>query len=271
MPSRPHRAEAGLLLCRQHLDELADDLVGIEDEMNDLDAAPSMQIVWGGKGGTLAREQVPIRIDAAVLGDTRYVRDADVRHPAGFDNGPLPVYGVLHYYADLVRDGRMLQRVTRTVVERIGGTGAGPFCLDCEHASCRRMRWTSRIPVTLTVKSERKLLTRHLEWCATQPWIDDMAIAVHRLHEQLQRVNGTAEAGPIPGRCPRLSDDARGECGGRLYPVKPKHTSGALVHIGSDEVVQAIECDRNANHHWEDKDLIRLAIILDQQSAEESA
>lgn len=272
IPSRPHPAEAGLLLCRTHLDQLADELIGIEEEMQSLSAAPSMQIVWGeGHGSTLAREQVPVRVDAVVLGDDRWVRNEDVNRPYGFDlNGPLPVYGVLHYYANLVRDGRGLNRATQLAIERIGDTGEGPFCLACEHVSCRRMRWVSKVPVQLTLGNERRLLTRHLDWCAGQPWIDELADLVHRIFEQLQRVNGTAEPGPIPGRCPRRIDDKGNECGGHLHPVKPKHTSGDLVHISRDEVVQAIECDRNANHHWEGKDLIRLALILDQQ-AEESA
>jgi hypothetical protein len=232
IPSRPHQAEAGLLICRTHLDELASDLVGIEEEAKKLDARPSMQIVWGGKGATLAREQSPVRLDAVVLNDTRWVRDADVNRPYGFDlNGPLPIFGVLHYFADKVREERALES-----------------------------------PAPPTVKTERRLLTRQLDWCAAQPWIGELVDVVHRIHEQLQRVNGTAEPGPIPGRCPRLSDDRGGECGGRLWPVKPKHTSSALVHINADDVVMAIECERNANHHWEDKDLVRLAIILDQQA-----
>jgi hypothetical protein len=162
----------------------------------------------------------------------------------------------------MVRDGRVLGVPTYPFTDRVPGTGEGPLCDECAHRSCLIMRWRRRIPRQLTVTTERQLLTRHLDWVAAQPWAADLWESLQALRGQLQKANGTAEPGPLPGRCPRLV--AGRECGGKLWPVVPKHTSGALVHAG-DEVVQAVECERNPSHHWEDRSLIRLALILDQQ------
>lgn len=263
IPGRPHQAEAGLLVCRHHLDQMAGWLHDVEREVLQLDARPSMAIVWDRRGGTLASHQAPARLDAVALGDRRRVFADQVRHPAGFDPaGTLSIYGTLHGYAMLVRDGRLIDRPTRFAVERIAGTGHGPFCADCRHGSCQRMRWRHRIALPLTVATERQLLTRHLDWCAGQPWARDLWRDLRDLRDQLGAVNGTSDPRPLPGRCPWLV--GVDECGGALWPVTPKHTSGALVHAG-EEVVQAVECNTNPTHRWEDKALIRLALILDQQ------
>lgn len=76
----------------------------------------------------------------------------------------------------------------------------------------RALAWPERVTVT----TERRTLSAHIEWCAAQPWVDELAAEVRGLLNQLRRANGTGERGPKPvGVCPTLYDD--GECGGSLW------------------------------------------------------
>jgi hypothetical protein len=236
IPGRRHQADAGLLLCRTHLDEVAEWLHDVELEVERLDARPSMAVVWDdSRGHELASHRAPARLGPIVARDRRHVTLDELTArggTAGMDS-TLSAYGVLHDYAQRVRDGRDLHRS------------------DHPH---------------LTIRTERVLLTRHLDWVAAQPWAVDLWAQLQTLRAQLQQANGTTPPGPLPGRCPRLVGGQ--ECGGELWPVAPKHTSGELVHVPGDEVAQAVQCERNTNHRWEGRHLIRLALILDQQQQE---
>lgn len=228
LPGRPHRAEAGLLLCRRHLDQLAADLIACEEEFDDLDPAKSMAIVTSdGGGGGLKNTKAPVRIDAVVARDPRHVDVDELTTAAGADDR-LSAFGVLHRWAQNVRDA---------------------FDMVPEQAP--------------TVRTERRLLTRELEWCATQPWIDLCFDQIHTLLGQLQALNGTAEPGPLPGRCPRL-DEALVECGGHLWPVRADEQRGPVIHTAVGHV-QAVECDRDRDHRWEGRDLVRLALAVRAQ------
>jgi hypothetical protein len=91
----------------------------------------------------------------------------------------------------------------------------------------RQLAWPQRV----TVASERRLLSDHLDWVAAQPWVDELAAEINALLRQLQRANGTAERRAKPvGVCPTLYAD--GECGGRLWLNDDRGT----VHCG--------DCDR---------------------------
>lgn len=261
MPGGPHRAEAGLNLCRTHVDELGEALFDVEREAEAVEAAPSMALAWGdGGGGGLKSQKAPARVGAVVAHDTRIRSAADIDDHWGLDDA-LPALGVLHKWAAEVRDGRDLAVPTRQVIERMPRR-EGPLCegfpVDCPHWSCRWLVSVHRRRQPLTLTGERQLLTRYLEWCAAQPWAGDMFAQVMRLRSQLQALNGTTPPGPLPGRCPRL-DEALTECGGRLWPVK------------AGEVVQVVQCDRDSGHRWEGRELVRLAMVVAKQQREDAA
>lgn len=236
IPARPHRAEAGLLICRRHLDQLAEELIDVEAEYAALDTHPSMAAPSGDGGSHhgLKNTKSPVRIDAVVARDRRYVHNAELTGGYGVDDR-LSAFGVLHRWATEVRTGRDLQ-----------ATGQ-----------------------PLTVHTERQVLSRHLEWAAGQPWIDECSAEIHTLVGQLQAVNGTADPGPLPGRCPRL-DEELVECGGALWPVRPVHTSGPQIATASGSVA-AVQCDRDSDHRWEGRDLVRLALVVQQQQQGDAA
>lgn len=254
VPGRNHHAEDGLYICRNHLDELAGWLYDIDTEVVRLDARPTLQGNWdGARGGRLASHQAPAKINSIVHADRRHVSSRDLTSPVGLD-GTLSAFGTLHMWADEIRDGRSLQHPGQWVTEQIA---PGPVCATCEHYSCRRMVSRHFKREQLTVASERLFLSRHLEWAAHQPSIGQLFDDIRTLRGQLQAVNGT---GPpkIRGHCPEP------DCRGLLQVVKPKHSSGLFVHVG-DDLLEAVECERDANHRWEAQHLIRLSVILEEQ------
>lgn len=224
IPGKPHESDAGLLICRNHLDQMGEWLYDIESEAGQLDARPSMAIVWDASGGDLASHRSPARLDPLVQNDRRRGRPLGDDW-AGMDD-TLSVYATLHAWAATVRVDRDL-------------ASSGPF----------------------TVGTERRLLTRHLDWAAGQRWISDLWVQLRTLRVQLQASNGTSDPKPIGGRCPRLVDDV--ECGGRLWPVEPKHTSGGRP----DSLIRAIGCEHDAGHYWDGVHLARLFKILEDQKA----
>jgi hypothetical protein len=128
----------------------------------------------------------------------------------------------------------------------------GPIHDQCAHVSCGLLAWRHYVADPLTVTTERQLLSRHLEWAATQPWIGTLWAQVRALRAQLQAVNGTGNL--RVGACP--------QCGGRLSIIEPRYTSGPAV--GGDHQ-WAAECDRDVLHRWEGKQLIRLRLELDEK------
>jgi hypothetical protein len=265
---RPHTPVAGLLICQRHLDEIGKWLIDLEREVWALDARPSLAIRWDRDGGhALAFERSPVRLNVVVANDRRRVADEAVDHPAGFDRqGILSAFETLNRYAQRVRDERLLVPPVVQWAERIPGLQViGPFCDDppCRHESCGWW-WRTR-PARLTVHTERVLLTRQLvDWIAFQPWVGELHAELFRLREQLQAANGTSDAKPLPGRCPRF-DPAGNPCCGRLWPVKPTHSTGTFIKTEAD-AVHAVQCERDHNHHWEGRDLIRLSLILEDQN-----
>lgn len=255
---KPHLAEPGSQLCRNHTDELGEWLHDVEREYSQLEAAPSLQGNWdGARSGSLASHQTPARLGALVHLDPRHVQASELTGPAGVD-GTLSALGTLSSWVDFIRSERDLTPPGRWTVERIPGR-PGPFHDDCEHTSCRWLRYRNFRRDRRTVAGERQFLSRHLEWAASQPWAGDLWNQVRVLRRQLQSVNGTGEP-RISGSCP--------ECGGHLHSVKPEHTSGTLVHVGAS-LLQAVECERDPGHRWESHHLLRLALILEEQQAEQ--
>lgn len=274
LPSRPHRAEAGLLICRRHLDELADALHEVQAEAEVIDARPSMAQGWGegGGGGGLKSTKSPVRLDAVVLGDHRVVDADEVGDRWGADP-TLSAFGVLHTWANRVRNGKDIALPTRVVTDRVPGR-AGPLCAFweiCQHSSCRFMRYRYVVRKPLDIRSERALLTRHLEWAAFQPWIDECFAQVTALRSQLQALNGTAPPPPLPGRCPRL-DEGLVECGGSLWPAhRPGLGVGDAAIPTADGAVRSVQCGRDPDHHWEGRELAQLALVVQRQQQQEGA
>jgi hypothetical protein len=170
------------------------------------------------------------------------------------------VVAVLNGWADHVRQGC---RLSRPVEERFLRFRTGPQHVPCParcaHTSCAAVGVWVTAPVPPTVRSERLVLSRHLDWAARQPWIAAFRRELADLRAQLLRVNHNCDDRPLPGRCFRLVDGA--ECGGDLWPTEPLHSSGYETSDGT----RAVVCGRNDTHRWEGPQLVYLALIVAQQ------
>lgn len=223
----------GHLLCAEHYETLRKTLREIEDEARELDTAPSIAMQWntsGGssKGSTLASQQVPIRLDPAVLNDHR-VRDGlseedDDRIASG---GTMSVLGTLHYWAGRTREEHQLVVPKVVVPERVPGVHDmyGPTCPAlCLHESCPRITWYRTYPEPPTIHRERELLTKQLPWVVEQEWVGEFYRKMRKLLNQLQRANGTLPPKPF-GRCPAQPEPGE-KCGGPLWYATPTYSTG---------------------------------------------
>ena len=160
-------------LCGGHFDRFGSMLREVEDETALLTTVPSMQIRLDGGHGGLASERAPARLDVLVHLDYRRgtgkSETDDDAHAAG---DTLPVLDVLHSWARIVRDERGLT-----------------------------------LEGSVSVMSERGLLTRHLDWIAAQGWVDEAYTDVRTLLGQLRSANGHRAERPF-SECPH--DDCSG-------------------------------------------------------------
>lgn len=167
-------------LCMGHFDRFGSMLREVEDETALLTTVPSMQQRMDGGHGGLASERAPARLDVLVHLDYRRgtgkSETDDDAHAAG---DTLPVLDVLHSWARIVREERGLT-----------------------------------LEGSVTVMSERGLLTRHLDWIAAQGWADEAYTDVRTLLGQLKSANGTAPEKPV-GRCYQIVADA--SCSGPVW------------------------------------------------------
>jgi hypothetical protein len=258
----------GHRLCARHYQGLAKDLRSIEFEVRNLDPSPSMSSALDGRSGgkgTPAFQQTPARLDPIVLSDHRqgegWWEDAEDAHAA---NGLTSVLTVLVRYANRVRAGRNMKIPLRWVVDLIPGrewpTDRIVCSQPCKHTECLAVAWWKSAPLVPTVHSERDVLTRALDWICEQDWVEEFYGDVRKLRGQLQQANGTNAVRPIPGKCPVQPSPGR-ECGGPLWPTKPKHTVGEWT--GS--APSAIRCG-SCQTRWEGAGPIaRLALILERQ------
>lgn len=278
-----HGRPTGHLLCEGHFDRLAKMLREIEKEVDDLDAAPSIAIKWntggGGHsgGGAPAFEQAPAHLNPLVLGDRRQGTGASEDPVEAHAGGGLePALVVLAEYADRVRAERILGWPAETFedcVDRMPGTPRhGPAIgLPCQHHGCRGITWTRTAPIPATVKSERTLLSRHLEWVAR--WVPtddhkygaaDVFARLRGLLGALRAANGVAQQSL--GKCP-VDRDGGARCTGKLWPFKPTHTVGEWTGTTPD-AVRCNDCDAK----WVGPaELARLALILDKQRQPKTA
>lgn len=269
-------------LCEKHYERLDKILREIEDQLGDLALNPARPSAWGAmpsiamqwntsggsnKGGAPAHEQAPARLAALVLTDTRLgkgISEDNVERHAG--GRVEPVLVVLSEYADRVRKDRGLTHPSIKVVDcasrwALGGPHHGPFYgLPCRHPYCSGITEERTVKLPVTVHTERDLLTRQLDWVVRWPDINTVFSRLRRLLSNLKRANGTA---PQPvGQCPADKDPGV-RCGGPLWSVKPKYTSGEQVWTGSTP--SAVRCEACATR-WEGPgELARLALLLETQ------
>lgn len=177
--SKPHQATVGYL-CSRHLEQAGTMLREIEDQAVLLSAVPSMQQRNGSRGGGLASQRTPVRLDVLVHTDPRHgtgmSEDEDDEIAAG---ETLSILGTLGSWARVVREDRDLT-------------------------------W----PEQITISGERDLLSRQLEWVAEQEWCDEFYGDLRKLLGQLKAQNGTAEDKPV-GRC--YLPDVEGTCNGPIW------------------------------------------------------
>lgn len=211
-----HRADIGYL-CNGHFSKLADTLRDIEDEAVHLDARPSMAIRTGSGKGSPASERSPARLDVLAFlhpQTRRWTRDPEPRYvpaaPKGF--GPWCLF-CEHETCTAWRAGRLRDLHDD---EADAGSDRLMSALGVLHGWARVIREDRGLtpPDRLTLTGERDTLTRHLEWCAEQPFIDEMYTELRELRAALQLLNGTEDEKPV-GRCYLPAED--GPCGGPIW------------------------------------------------------
>jgi hypothetical protein len=97
----------------------------------------------------------------------------------------------------------MLGRPAQTFidcVDRIPGTPLhGPaYGLPCMHPDCQGITWTRTVPTPATIRSERDLLTRQLEWIARQDWAGAFYAQIRELRDQLMASSGRSTSSTPP-------------------------------------------------------------------------
>lgn len=219
-----HEAHHGLL-CENHLQKLSAMLRDVEDETIHLSAVPSMQQQTG-RGGSLASERAPVRMDVVAFRDARtqrWIRDdaPNVTPPAPKSCGPWCLF-CEHESCTAWRAGR---RRDMHDDEHDAGSDRVMSVLGVLHGWARIVREDRMLtpPEKITVVGERALLTVHLAWCAEQPFIDEMYAELAELLADLKRTNGTYEA-PV-GDCESLQPDGS-MCGGKVWHVVIRHDDG---------------------------------------------
>jgi hypothetical protein len=176
--SKPHGATVGLL-CAHHLEQAGAMLRDIEDQAALLTAVPSMQ-QRNGRGGGLASQRTPARLEVLVHNDPRHgtgkSEEEDDEHAAG---ETLSILNTLHSWARIVREERDLTP-----------------------------------PRQVNISSERDALTRWLTWVAAQDWVDEFYGDLAKLLGQLKGVNGVAPDRPY-SYCPVITNGE--QCIGQVW------------------------------------------------------
>lgn len=272
MCSTPREAPRGYL-CNSHFDRLAQMLRDVESEACFLDARPSLAIRTGSGKGSLPSERAPARLDVLAFRDPqtrRWTRDDVARHPL-----PAP-------------------------------KAFGPWCLFCDHATCTDWRagrrrdlhddehdagsdrlmsilgvlngWARVVredrdladPERVTITGERDLLTRHLDWIAAQPFVDEAFAEIRDLVEGLKALNSTQDDRPA-GSC-FLFDENGALCSGRIWRRESRRVVWRVAEDRCER--QPVEvndgpayCDK-CGKEWDGADLDRLNLILEREALE---
>lgn len=134
-------------------------------------------------------------------------------------------------------------------------------------------RWANRIrhdrhlvtELRPTVTTERRLLTRHLDHAAAQPYINDLAADLSALRAALRRTNTAPTTAPI-GTCPMP------HCTGPIWRQPQQHTmwrttaDRCTAHTITlhDGPAQCAHCGTT----WTGPDIARLTLILEHEKRE---
>lgn len=213
---KPHGAEVGYL-CLGHMHKLSQALRDIEEETFHLSAMPSMQQRTGSGKGSLASERAPVRIDVLAFLDPqtrRWTRDAEPRYipPTPKSFGPWCLF-CDHETCTAWRAGR-----PRDLHDDESDAGSDRLMsvLGVLHGWARVVREERDLaePERVTVTGERDLLTRHVDWLAAQPWVDEVYGELRELRAALQQLNGTQDDKPV-GRC--YLPTPEGVCNGPIW------------------------------------------------------
>ena len=222
-----NRADVGYL-CIGHLERLAATLRDIEDEATHLDPVPSLAVHPGRGKGSLASERAPARLDVLAFLDPQtrqWTRDTQPRYmpPAPKAYGPWCLF-CEHETCTAWRAGR-----PRDLHDDEADAGSDRLMstLGVLHGWARVVREDRELaqPDQVTVTGERDLLSRHLDWCAAQPFIDEMYAELRQLRASLKALNGTEDDKPV-GRCYLPAAD--GVCGGPIW----LDTAAGHAHCG---------------------------------------
>jgi hypothetical protein len=222
--SKPTEARHGLL-CIAHFDRLADMLRQVEEEAAILSAVPSMAIRTGSGGGSLASERAPARLDVLAFRDPqtrRWARDATAKHPL-----PSPkAFGPWCLFCDheTCTDWRAGRRRDLHDDEHDAGSERLMSILGVLNGWARVVREERglALPERVTISSERDTLTRHLDWLAEQPYIDETYADVRELADGLKSLNGTVDERPLAraSSSPKMVGSAAARSGGRPRSVR---------------------------------------------------
>lgn len=176
---KAHAADVGLL-CDHHFTTLGTTLRDIEDEATVLSAVPSMQQQTGNRGGSLASQRTPARLEVLVHNDPRHGTGRSEEEDDELAAGQtLSILNTLHSWARIVREERDLTP-----------------------------------PDRVTISGERDTLVRHLPWIAAQDWCDEAYGDVRKLLDQLRAANGTRPDRPY-SYCPVILDGLT--CSGQVW------------------------------------------------------
>ncbi|MCU1617179.1 MAG: hypothetical protein JWO98_4719 [Frankiales bacterium] len=270
--SKPVDADHGYL-CTGHFTYLSTMLRDIEDQAAIVTLAPSMAQRTGSGGGSLASERAPLRLTALAFLDPqtrRWVPDFDAKPglPAPKAIGPWCLF-CDHETCAAWRAGR--QRDDHDD-EQDAGSERLMSILGVLNGWARVVREERGLtsPDRATVTSERDTLSRHLDWLAEQPFIDEMYAEIRDLAESLKALNHTQDEKPA-GTCFLLTDGVN-VCGGRIWR---RDAPRVVWRVSADRCTQEpvsiadgpAYCER-CNTEWDGADLDRLNLILEQQHAE---
>ncbi len=175
------RAPARGRLCHTDGDRLGQWLVDLGDDWRRLDATPtSSPSSDGGRGGGLASQRSPVRLDVLVLTDPRS-RARDEEDPDG--NRGRSLLEVIGSWAATVREERQLAATARYDVE-----------------------------------VDRRLLAIHLErWIFYRDWVDEFFIEIRDVWAQVKAATGQS-SGPRPVRaCPAVVGLPAARCNGPVW------------------------------------------------------
>lgn len=235
-----HLRDGEKVTCRRCVTRLAralNDIVTLYALLDDVIEPGSVMTDGNKPKGRRADAPVPVRLDVLALRDPRTTWTGV--------NGEIPsVLGVLASWAQVVREDRGLASPCRACQHNDHDTPCGALAMEGRSViQCRCNRY---VPPLATVTSETSLLRKHLDWVAQQPWVDEMAGEIHKLHSALRTICGEPKTRKV-GTC--VNDDGRGPCRGPLMPSR---------------FSPAVTCAR-CGDEWDEADLRRLGLILGEE------